>query len=773
MKNSLKDIENYKNSFDLYNFEPNSLIAMSFNFDILKYVLMELINQQRNTSNDIFQVKSELLEHKKHSKEIESSIIEMQLSSNLSPEIKQKLEEEKNNLIIKINEIENEIKSLKNTKTDTSKIINKDAHKSNNTIDTQKNDDHKNDLIVNNITAKEEILIENNKKEKNNTNIGNDHDKNDNNVNNDIINEKKEDKNESDKQMKEDNKLKDNEIKDDKNKDKEKKSPKNDEIYKQIEIISAEIKNLKYQQLNLEKNIIEYKNATDDGISQKIDTSLPLIEEKINSKIEHIKKLLTENITKNTDNINSFQQDFNNKITEINQSISELSSKENIDNIAIEELKKSNNSLLSKINTISEALSMYTKITDFRQYKNDILEKINSDKKEINVNLALTQKGLNTLKNQFFEYINDQTDHNNLEALLKKFETVQSFIYKLQDFQREMEEKEKRRIVIDPNKYVKLDAFNEYQTNVHKNLDTNKKEFIEMRVNFDEFKAKEAGTKATLKDLKLLEDNILLRMEDLKRIISDNFVDKITLNKNTKIIKMQTKQLIEDNKKKEKNENWLLAKRSLGGHLCASCEAYLGELSPNTNSKFIHWNKYPAKESPDKLFKIGGGISKILQMVNSRNANNTPKNSINNNNNRYCTSARNEKEENGINSPKERNIIRSINLKNFRNKNNINNIIKSDQDDYDYANNLPLISATMRKNNSAMNVFNSDMNNKSTSTNSLNNFKNNLNSNDNRSNNRNITKEDFYLNNEKKIELMEDDNNNLKGPKITKVYKKH
>ena len=65
------------------------------------------------------------------------------------------------------------------------------------------------------------------------------------------------------------------------------------------------------------------------------------------------------------------------------------------------------------------------------------------------------------------------------------------------------------------------------------------------------------------------------------------------------------------------------------------------------------------------------------------------------------------------------------------------------------------------------------MNNKSTSTNSLNNFKNNLNSNDNRSNNRNITKEDFYLNNEKKIELMDDDNNNLKGPKITKVYKKH
>ena len=765
MKNSLKDIEIYKNSFDLYNFEPNSLIAMSFNFDILKYVLMELINQQRNTSNDIFQIKSELLENKKHSKEIESSIIEMKLSSTLSPEIKQKLEEEKNNLILKINEIEKEIKSFKNRKIDTSKIIKIGSNKSNNTIDIQKNDDHQNDLIFNNTTSKDEKFIENKKKEQINSNIENTHDNNANSDNNEIINEIKEDKNKNVKEMKEDNNLKE--------KDKEKKTPKNDEIYKQIEIISAEIKNLKYQQLNLEKDIIEYKNATDEGISQKIDNSLPLIEEKINSKIEHIKKLLTENITKNADNINSLQQDCNNKIAEINQSISELSSKENIDNKAKEELKISNNSLLSKISTISESLSMYIKITDFRQYKNNILEKINSDKKEINASLALTQKGLNTLKNQFFEYINDRTDHNNLEVLLKKFETVQGIIYKLQDFQKEMEEREKRRIVIDPNKYVKLDAFNEYQTNVHKNLDSNKKEFIEMRVNFDEFKAKESGTKATLKDLKLLEDNILLRMEDLKRIISENFVDKNTLNKNTKIIKMQTKQLIEDNKKKEKNENWLLAKRSLGGHLCASCEAYLGELSPNTNSKFIHWNKYPAKESPDKLFKIGGGISKILQMVNSRNRNNTPKNSINNSNNRYCTSARNEKEENGISSPKSGNLIKSIKLKNFRNKNNINNIIKNDQDDYDYANNLPLISATMRKNNSAMNVFNSEMNNKSTSTNSLNNFKNNLNSNDNRSNKRKITKEDFYLNNEKKIELMDDDNNNLKGPKITKIYKKH
>ena len=264
--------------------------------------------------------------------------------------------------------------------------------------------------------------------------------------------------------------------------------------------------------------------------------------------------------------------------------------------------------------------------------------------------------------------------------------------------------------------------------------------------------------------------------------MTEKFVDKNTLNKNTKILEMQTKRLIEENKKGEKMDNWLLSKRPMGGHLCASCEAYIGDLNQNSTSKFIPWNKYPSKESSEKVFKIEGGISKILQMVKNKNNNNL-NNSINNSYNnsptnninieRYVISDRNEIDENkNKKSPKTRNNINNINLNSLSNRNNINKYNKNEEEE---DNNLPMISMTMRKNNSALSIFKAEKINKGTNTaKNAENLKNNINYNINshRKTSQNLIKEDFYLNNEKKIELMDDDNNNLKRPRITKVYKK-
>ena len=79
------------------------------------------------------------------------------------------------------------------------------------------------------------------------------------------------------------------------------------------------------------------------------------------------------------------------------------------------------------------------------------------------------------------------------------------------------------------------------------------------------------------------------------------------MNKNRKILEMQTIQLIQENKKDEQKDTWLLSKKPFGGHLCASCESYIGELNPTTSERFIPWNKYPPKESREKTYKIEGG----------------------------------------------------------------------------------------------------------------------------------------------------------------------
>ena len=751
MSNILKNPEIFNNSFDLYNFDPNTLIAMSFNFDILKYVIMDLINSQKNINDEILQLKTELLEHKKHSKEVESSLIEMKLSSDVSPEIKQKLEENKNNIDTKLSKIEKEINIMKAKENNNSKINNKSNY-----LEKEKENSENE---INKTPHKEEKILENtkneefsNKKDINSLNENKERITNFQSMNNIIEDKKNID-------------IKEKEIKIEINKYSnqiaQNNEIKNDDLFRQIKIVIEEMKNLKSKQLYLEKDFIEFKNSIEENISNKIENLLPNVE----TKIENVRKLINENISKNENDINNFQKELNKITSEINKDISELNSKENQNSIDLEDIKTSNTSLITKINTISEALNLFTKLSDFRQYKNDTLEIINGDKKEININMALIQKSLNILKGQFFDYINDQTDHNNIEILLKKFENIQNSIYKLQEFEKEMEEKEKRRLIIDPSKYVKNEIFNDFVANNQKIYDSNKKEVNEMRVNLDDLKNKESVTKATLKDLKSLEDSVLSKMENLKQLISEKFVDKTTLNKNTKIIEMQTKQLIEENKKSEKMDSWILAKRPVGGHLCASCEAYLGDLNQSSNTKFIAWNKYPQKEPSEKVFKISGGISRILQIVKNKNLNNSINNSYNNginiNNDRYNTSDKNE--DNGVKSPKTRNSIKNININILSNRNN--KYIKHEQEE---ENNLPKISMTIRKNNSALNVYNSDSNNKGVNT--INNLKKNSNS--PKIYNQNI-KKDFYLNNEKKIELMDDDNNNMKGPKITKVLKKH
>ena len=62
----------------------------------------------------------------------------------------------------------------------------------------------------------------------------------------------------------------------------------------------------------------------------------------------------------------------------------------------------------------------------------------------------------------------------------------------------------------------------------------------------------------------------------------------------------------------EKGDNWLLAKKPINT-MCASCESYIGELKGS--GTYIPWNKYPNKDPNDKLYRLGSGFSKMLQMI--------------------------------------------------------------------------------------------------------------------------------------------------------------
>ena len=76
---------------DLSNFNPNKVIDFSFNYELLKYVLSALINNQQNFNNELSNLKLDKKKKKKYSIKLASEIIELKLQKASSPEDLDKL----------------------------------------------------------------------------------------------------------------------------------------------------------------------------------------------------------------------------------------------------------------------------------------------------------------------------------------------------------------------------------------------------------------------------------------------------------------------------------------------------------------------------------------------------------------------------------------------------------------------------------------------------------------------------------------------------------
>ena len=676
MSSSINDM-NYlsqnKVNLNIYSIDPNSLIAMNFNFDILKFVITELINNQKNTK-------------------IELSKINTQLQ-----------------------ELENQIKISENKRIlELQKSIN---------IDKEKNNINKEDNI--------------------NTEVK--------------INEY-------------------------------------NKYSEEIKTIMNDIKNIKSKQLEQVEDFNKYKIDIEQNIPKKINEFIPKIEDNILTKFQVEEKKLKEQIRKNKDDINAIkeQQEQNNKKI--------LNNLSDINNNKIKEIKKSIELLDLKINNINNNFSLYTTLNDFDISNNKTNEHIKNVREDINKNVELLRREFNSIKNQVLEHINNKTDHNNLLSLLERFINIETSVYELNDFKIKILEKEKKRIDINPKEFVNIDIFEKFIKNYNKECDDNKKQYQKIKKDLDNLIMKEGGNKATLKDLKNIEDKIMQRFEDFEESISMKFVDKNLLNKNKKLIEIQTKKLIEENKKEEKNDNWLIAKKSLEGHLCASCESFIGNLNTNLDNKYIPWNKYPQKDSPEKIYKIYGGISNLINIFNTKlnNLNSNYKNSINNtnlennsNNNIKFDSDEFNTSIYSINdkSVTDKNIqVGSFSNKfqekmnhNLKNEDTLNNINK---------NNLPILPKSinkLQKNNSSFNLFSASNAKAKSFKGIINNMKkNNLNNTNNKTNINLVKKKlkienddndndnsDLYSNINKHVLTANENDKEKTEPKIVKIVKKH
>ena len=228
-----------------------------------------------------------------------------------------------------------------------------------------------------------------------------------------------------------------------------------------------------------------------------------------------------------------------------------------------------------------------------------------------------TQKQLNFLKEQFEDFLSNNADHEDLQNVKRKLELANSKVHDLEENYQILNNKlnvntKNKTSIISTEKYLETQIFENFKNQIIKEFSSVNDNFTHLRRLVDNI-LEALKNKPSYRDIKALEEELLVKYEELKVASSKKFAERIETTKNFKYLDSQIKNILQIYIKKEKrSENWLLAKKPIT-NLCASCEAYIGELKDNNS--YQPWNKYPLKDPNDKAYRLGNGFSKMLQMV--------------------------------------------------------------------------------------------------------------------------------------------------------------
>ena len=362
------------------------------------------------------------------------------------------------------------------------------------------------------------------------------------------------------------------------------------EISEQVTITNDENSNM----VNETSNKI---NETYKKLVQKIE------EEKKNSKKNYEKiKIYLKKLESNT----TFQNNLNTKEIKGELSDSDLR--------CLAELTKRITDLEKQMKMIYHGLDISKFKEDVAKLENDLMQKINEKdffelSNKVNLNLA----ELNNLK-ESLERNQDLSNKNSkdINFLGRKLESVNATMFA---FKAALEALSgiKNENIFDPTRYLDITTFNEFIKAYQKDVEKIEKNIEDVRRLVSDL-ADAVMNKASGEDMRTFEGVINNKLEEMKILYVRKFSDKVEMNKNFKYIDAQIKHLTSViMKKNEKNESWLIAKKPIGGHICASCEAYIGDLKDKED--FLVWNKYPNRDK-EKNYRIGNGFSHMLNMLN-------------------------------------------------------------------------------------------------------------------------------------------------------------
>ena len=544
----MEDKNEGEKGIEFENIQLNDMFSLSYNFDILKYIINNLIKNQQKLNCRLIELRIDKVYNEMKMEELESNIIDLKLSQNNIKDGKKELTKKKN--------------KTKNYKG----IIDKLTREKDNCL-----------RLLNN--SERERIILNEKTDK---------------TIDDEIKEGNEYKDEINDELKEEIKEEINEmingLKIEINNNTEKFETKVENLEKIISLINNEIK-IRDENLNI-KFSQDLPRIFESLYSQKIVS--------INSLIDNVDKKLNQNF-----------KNLENQIKEVNENIK-------LDDLKFQDNIKENQKIFKEI--FKQSTKLEKKVNDCVDMKflnsslKEIEKKMEKENKNFSNNILYIQQNIEKIETEISAIKNDKSLKNNILLLSGRCDNLNADILKLKEIILDFDSDRKKIADLSPDKLIFKNNFDDFIESNNKVIENIKKYLSDMRNMMDDIKITSSKSMASLKDLKNLEDKLISKMLEFGEHVNEKFADKKFVLRNDRFLKMEIKQKLDEFKNVEKRtgggNGWLLSKKPIGGHLCASCESYIGDLKEN--EKYIPWNQYP-KEPNDKLNKINHVLSKMLQ----------------------------------------------------------------------------------------------------------------------------------------------------------------
>ena len=390
------------------------------------------------------------------------------------------------------------------------------------------------------------------------------------------------------------------------------------EDYEQLVKIVLENKeqiNSLFERLN--ETIKEYKEG-DENLKKKIDSLKKYTDDKLlelNTKLELLLNNINGGVNNNKVDLSGLDN-FMEKLVTLENRFDEFVNKVNIDEI------------YSQLKYLNEHKADKLELEQAKEALNNLNKKSQEHQEQIETIIyrldSLYQQLIN-LQNEPKTIIKEKKKKKEKNGENKKENIIRKYSIDLDS--------------LDLSKYTLKTDFDSYVQVNKKEIDRIWSEIKRINKQIDEI-SKLLKDKVDIDDLNELRDFLLNKIEELINDFKNKFADKDETAKNLKYLEDQIKKLyslIKSSKKQihtfHEADNWLLAKKPINGFSCAACESYIGELK-NDKNKFIAWNKLPVRDPGDKLYRMGNGFSKMLNLLNFDNYGNVslnPNDSLNSN----------------------------------------------------------------------------------------------------------------------------------------------